>query len=146
MREAYSPVFEINNPILLLSFIFANNAAKLLLMILAGVFFGLIPVIFIFLNGFVIGAVIYEASQLRGSSFVLAAILPHGIIEIPTAIMCGTIGLEIGYQAILWFRGQSQIRVRLKSGLRVFAFRFAPFLFVAAFIETFITPIIVGLV
>ena len=145
LREAYSPLLEgTTNPLFVMALIFGNNAAKTFAVIISGAVFGIFPILFIFLNGFIIGAVALEASQIRGVTFVLAAILPHGVVEIPAALAGGAIGLRIGFESIGWLKGRGNVRSEMKKGLRLFVTRLLPLLVAAAAIESFITPLIAG--
>ncbi|MCK6078730.1 stage II sporulation protein M [Paenibacillus silvae] len=79
-------------------FIFFNNAIKSVLVIYAGIFFGILPIIFLLINGMVLGFVVH-ATMNNGASFfdiVIKGLLPHGIIEIPVIIIACAFGLKFG--------------------------------------------------
>lgn len=79
-------------------FIFFNNAIKSVLVIYAGIFFGILPVIFLVINGMVIGFLVHITTD-NGASFfdiVVKGLLPHGIIEIPVIIIACAFGLKFG--------------------------------------------------
>ncbi|WP_405170788.1 stage II sporulation protein M [Paenibacillus sp. FSL H8-0280] len=79
-------------------FIFFNNAIKSVLVIYAGIFFGILPVIFLLINGMVLGFVVHTTMN-YGASFydiVVKGLLPHGIIEIPVIIIACAFGLKFG--------------------------------------------------
>ncbi|WP_416293881.1 stage II sporulation protein M [Paenibacillus illinoisensis] len=79
-------------------FIFFNNAIKSVLVIYAGIFFGVLPVIFLVINGMVIGFLVHITTD-NGASFfdiVVKGLLPHGIIEIPVIIIACAFGLKFG--------------------------------------------------
>ncbi|MEK4438223.1 MULTISPECIES: stage II sporulation protein M [Paenibacillus] len=79
-------------------FIFFNNAIKSVLVIYAGIFFGILPVIFLVINGMVIGFLVHITTDNGASLFdiVVKGLLPHGIIEIPVIIIACAFGLKFG--------------------------------------------------
>lgn len=79
-------------------FIFFNNAIKSVLVIYAGIFFGILPIIFLLINGMVLGFVVHTTMNYGASFFdiVVKGLLPHGIIEIPVIIIACAFGLRFG--------------------------------------------------
>ncbi|NIM44878.1 MAG: stage II sporulation protein M [Nitrososphaeria archaeon] len=133
------------NPLWLLVFIFLNNSVKSLFVILLGVFFGIVPFLFIVLNGLIIGLVVFEVQQLYGLSFALVALLPHGVIEIPLVLLSSAIGIRVGYELVKRLKGVGDVKGELVKGLRFYAVRIFPLLFLAAVIEVFVTSTILFL-
>jgi stage II sporulation protein M len=124
--------------------IFLNNAVKSLFAIVLGAGFGIIPIIFVGGNGIILGLIANEVSKQQGIVFVLAALVPHGIIEIPMILISAGLGLRLGYFMYLSLRGQKKdMRSELAGSLRLYMRLIMPLLFVSAMIETFITPVIV---
>ncbi|WP_166245915.1 stage II sporulation protein M [Paenibacillus turpanensis] len=83
-------------------FIFLNNAIKAVLIMFAGLFFGLIPLVFIVMNGMVLGFVFRNALE-QGrdlSVLIVKGILPHGILEVPAILIAGALGLKLG--GLMW--------------------------------------------
>ncbi|AIQ65690.1 membrane protein [Paenibacillus stellifer] len=79
-------------------FIFLNNSIKGVLIIFLGALFGILPALFLLINGAVIGYLIH-ASLLQGVNIVtliVKGLLPHGIIEIPAIIIACAFGLNFG--------------------------------------------------
>lgn len=79
-------------------FIFLNNSIKGVLIIFLGALFGILPAIFLFINGAVIGYLIH-LSALQGQAIfelIVKGLLPHGIIEIPAIIIACAFGLQFG--------------------------------------------------
>lgn len=79
-------------------FIFLNNSIKGVLIIFLGALFGILPAIFLFINGAVIGYLIH-LSALQGQDLfelIVKGLLPHGIIEIPAIIIACAFGLQFG--------------------------------------------------
>jgi len=134
------------NPILIMLLIFVNNAFKSLLALLLGLGLGVIPVIFVAGNGIILGMLADVISREHGTLFVLAAILPHGVIELPSVLVSATIGLRLGYAVYLSLKGvRTEIKPELKQGLSFYVRVVLPLLFIAAVIETLATPLIASL-
>ncbi|TMV44054.1 stage II sporulation protein M [Paenibacillus mesophilus] len=133
----------------LFGFIFLNNALKSILIIFAGIFFGLLPIGFLLINGMVIGylAELQADAGLMGVFF--KGILPHGIIEIPAIIVACAYGIKFGS-----IMGKGLLRLLSSRGRNLFAADLERFikltvpligllvvsLLVAAIIESTITP------
>lgn len=121
-------------------FILENNVTKLLLVLLLGIFVGIVPLFSSFVNGMVLG--IFGCLILESLSwkFLLVGILPHGIIEIPVLILATAIGMRIGKIA-LWrlFGGEIGIKKELAKALKFYIIILVPLLILAAAIEAFIT-------
>jgi stage II sporulation protein M len=128
-------------------FIFLNNALKSLAAILLGVSLGIIPLLFLAYNGYVLGAVAYLTGVEEGLSFVLLAIIPHGLIELPMIFLSVAIGVRIGLTTLARLRGQTvSVKQEITAGVAVFLRFVAPLLLVASVIETFVTPMFIALV
>lgn len=79
-------------------FIFLNNSIKSVFIIFLGALFGILPAIFLLINGAVIGYLIH-ISSLQGRDLfelIVKGLLPHGIIEIPAIIIACAFGLHFG--------------------------------------------------
>jgi stage II sporulation protein M len=76
--------------------IFWNNIVKTLLIIVLGVFFGILPLFFLLANGMLLGYVGALSAQKESLLYVIKAIIPHGIIEIPAIIIAAAFGLRLG--------------------------------------------------
>ena len=132
------------NPVGIMLVIFLNNALKSLLSIVLGVGFGIIPVIFVGGNGIILGLVANQVSREQGTLLVLAAILPHGILEIPMILISSGLGLRLGYLIYRSIMGEkTDMRFELMQSLRIYMRIIMPLLFVSAFVETFVTPLVV---
>ncbi|MCL7411521.1 MAG: stage II sporulation protein M [Methanosarcinaceae archaeon] len=146
--EEVSKLFDIIKnftPFEIMLFIFFNNAIKSLIILMLGIGFGILPLLFIAYNGYIIGLVVYTISRENGFTYILSAILPHGIIELPMVFISAAIGLKIGYEMFRSIKGQTaDIRSEFSRGVRFFFYRIMPLLFVAAVVETFVTPFIVA--
>jgi stage II sporulation protein M len=135
------------SPLFIMFAIFLNNAFVSLLFLVLGLALGVLPVLFIAFNGYVVGVIAYLAAQEKGLLFILLALLPHGILELPMVFLAASIGLRLGHQVFSALIGRpTQIKREFKEGL-IFYFRWIlPVLFVAAVIETFITPLILSFI
>mgnify|MGYP001031570593 CR=1 FL=1 len=135
------------DPFSLMLFIFLNNSIKSFFAILLGFFFAIVPLLFVTVNGLLIGIVFFDAIGERGLTYILSAILPHGVIEIPIFLLSVAIGLRMGVQTVLKLDGRDiKLKSELKKGLKFFIFYILPFFLLAAFIEAFITPFFISIV
>ncbi len=150
LRESFSSRFEsimTMNPLFIMITIFLNNAFVSLLFLVLGLALGVLPVLFIAFNGYLVGVISYLVAQERGLLFILLALLPHGILELPMVFLAAAIGLRLGHQVFSAFIGKpTHIKREFREGL-MFYFRWIlPILLVAAIIETFITPLILSFI
>jgi len=123
--------------------IFKNNALDSFLALVFGIGFGIVPVFIVAINGFFLGMVALVFSKETSVLFVLAAILPHGIIELPMVLLSAGIGLRLGHEVYLYFKGiRTNLKEEFKRGIWFFIRFIAPLLFIAAFIESYLTPVI----
>ena len=134
-------------PILIMIIIFLKNLLASAMAMLLGLGLGLIPLMVVTSNGFLLGIVGYAAVQKAGMLFLAAGILPHGIIELPVVLVSIAIGFRLGYLLALTLAKE---KANLSGETRM-AFHFlwryvTPLLFLAAAIETFITPIAISVV
>ncbi len=136
-----------NLSFLLLLIIFINNAVKALGLIFLGILLGLPPVLFIGLNGFILGGLGSALEAVNGWRYVMASFIPHGVIEIPVVLLATALGFTVGMESARWLaRKESRVRLRLSDGLKVYLRWILPGLAIAAIIEAFVTPLVIGLV
>jgi len=132
------------SPIEIMLVIFLNNAVKSLFAIVLGAGFGIIPILFVGGNGIIMGLIANQVSKEEGTLFVLAALVPHGIIEIPMILISAGLGLRLGFLMYMSLQGEKKdMRYELLESLKLFKSIIMPLLFVAAMIETFVTPLVV---
>lgn len=123
--------------------IFKNNALNSLFALVSGIVFGFVPLALIAVNGLFLGVVVQVFSTEKGVLFVLAAVLPHGIIELPMVLFSAAIGLRLGYGMYGFLKGErTNLKQEFKQGLWFYMVRILPLLFVAAVIESYVTPLI----
>lgn len=147
-------------------FIFTRNVQVSFLAIFSGIFYGIIPAGIMVFNGFFVGAVIYEPIQEYGGLAVIAALAPHGVLELPMVIISAAIGFRLGIIILkitskllqLFSRGfyenvDMEFNLELKKSFKIIVYEIIraagffilviiPLLFAAAAVETFITTAI----
>jgi stage II sporulation protein M len=144
LSSRFSPLLAMP-PIVIMFGIFLNNAFVSLLFLVLGLLFGILPVLFIAFNGYVVGVVAYITAQEKGLLFIFLALLPHGIIELPMVFLSAAIGLRLGHQVFAALIGRpTEIKKEFKEGLSFYFRWILPLLFLAAIVETFITPLILS--
>lgn len=113
--------------------------------------FGFVPFLFIPIwtltsNALIIGIVggVYGMSGYSLLSFLLG-ILPHGILEIPAFLMGVALGLDICYKMVRLILRQiskNDLKQVVVNAVRIYCLWMVPLFFLAAIIETFMTPIL----
>jgi stage II sporulation protein M len=135
------------SPLEIMLLIFINNTIAMFIAILFGIVLGIVPLLVLVLNGFIIGTVVRLLLVENSLSFIVAGLVPHGIIEIPLLLLSTSIGMKIGYEVLLALAGKpSDIKNEFIKGMKFFFYWMVPLIFIAALIETFITPVIMYLV
>lgn len=132
-------------PILALM-IFANNAVKTLLVIVLGIAFAIVPLVFVLVNGVAIGVVLHLATESKGLAYSILAIVPHGVFELP-GVLCGAaIGLMLGNKAIrrLFRKSEFNVGPELSRALKIFATTIVPLLLIGAITEAYLTAALLG--
>lgn len=125
-------------------FIVFNNVAKTFLFMVLGILGSFPPLYFSIMNGFILGSFSYSISMDTSLAFTVAAILPHGIIEVPTILLGSAAGMGIGYQLINRLRGRGGLGAEFVMALRLFVTRIVPLLLISAIVEVTLTPLIVS--
>jgi len=126
--------------------LFFNNLQACILLFLGGATFGILTIFIMSINGIVIGAIMEIVHQDHSTLFVAAALLPHGIFEIPAFIIAGALGIVLAQSLIgEWYKGEDAGAVATSLG-RLFLLYVLPLITIAACVEAFITPVIIHLV
>lgn len=125
--------------------IFVNNSVKTFLVIVLGILFGVVPILFVLANGFAIGFLLHLSTDSTGLFNSLLAIVPHGVFELPGVLLGASIGLMLGTRVLkrLWGKSESKLGPELGQGLRFFLIVIVPLLLLGAFVEAFITSALV---
>lgn len=138
--SALSPGIELRGAKLFV-FIFDNNVNALFYSLLESAVFGLSSIAMLIANGIILGVFMVLVSQKQSFIYFLIGILPHGIIELPAAIITGSMGIKIGSTVALRLLGKKVSVFReIYQAVKYFLVLVVPLLLVAAFIEAFITP------
>jgi stage II sporulation protein M len=134
-------------PLQLAAAIFLNNALKTLVVVFLGTALGVIPVLFLIINGAALGIVVHLSIQSRGLWSSLLVLVPHGVLELPAVLLGTSIGLMLGAHSMnrLLRKAQTTLGTELGRALRFFMAVIIPLLLVAAAIEAFVTPILAGI-
>jgi stage II sporulation protein M len=130
-------------PISLGVYIFLHNWQVSLATALSGVWFSLPSAMALLLNGVVIGVV---SELVPNKVMLLSALLPHGIIEIPSFVLAGSAGIRLG---VVFYRfvthGDESVRLgfyRVTKQTVYIVVGLALLFFVAGLIEGNVTPVI----
>ena len=125
-------------------FILINNVLAVTLSFALSPFLGVVPVIALLINGWILTVVAVDIAAQESVGYVLAGILPHGIFEIPAFIMAQAAAISFAYSVVAGVfdrekRGEIQASFRLNiryvgAGLVL--------MIPAAAIETFVTPML----
>ncbi len=135
------------SPLEIMLLIFINNTIAMFISVLFGIVLGIVPLLVLVLNGFIIGTIVRLLLVDNGLPFIIAGLIPHGIIEIPLLLLSASIGMRIGHEVLRALAGKpSDIKNVFINGMKFFFYWMIPLIFVAALIETFITPVIMYLV
>jgi len=136
----------VDNPYEMSLNLFVNNLEACILLFLGGASLGIFTVFILSLNGIVIGAIVEIVRHEHSWAFVGAAIIPHGIFEIPAFIIAGAIGLILTRSFLTEWHGIGDMADDAHRLGRIFATYVLPLVAVAAFVEAFITPAVIQLV
>ncbi|MFA4825396.1 MAG: stage II sporulation protein M [Methanoregula sp.] len=126
--------------------LFINNFEACILLFLGGVSFGILTIFIMSLNGIVIGAIMQIIHEDHSWIFLAAALLPHGIFEIPAFIISGALGILLAQALIAEYYGGGDTAGEAQKLARIFLLYVLPLVVVAACVEAFITPVIIQLV
>jgi uncharacterized membrane protein SpoIIM required for sporulation len=126
-----------------------HNLRVLALEALLGLFsFGTVAIVLLMIPMMIIGFFAGQAPMLGASAGLLLAtfILPHGIVEMPTAIIATALALRLGAVVISPPSGMTVtqgILLALANLIKVYVFLVLPLLCVSAMLEVWLTPWIV---
>ena len=123
------------------SFIMTNNMTVCFLTFASGITAGLGTLFLLFNNGLEIGTVLAACAQHRMAGSLLAFMVSHGALEIPSIMLAGAAGLRIG--AGILFPGMLRRRDAIaKAGAEAVQLVSAtiPLLIVAGTLEAFLSP------
>lgn len=118
--------------------ILVQNVMATIFVILSGVVVGIIPTFAISSNGFGLGVLYRQASEVSGYSKAALKILPYGVFEIPALLIAASYGLWIGVMVVRRMRRKEStlLRFQIEHAFRRYFAVVFPLLIVAAAIET----------
>ncbi|MBM2824939.1 MAG: integral rane protein [Dehalococcoidales bacterium] len=131
-------------PASLFLFILAKNVAAILISFILSPILCLVPVMALTLNGWLLGWVAPGVIAEKSVGYLLAGLLPHGIIELPALIIGEAAALSFGAAVIVSLVKKDRAKRPLASlmpNLKYLALAMA-LLLPAALIEAYITPIL----
>jgi stage II sporulation protein M len=122
---------------LLFSLLFNNVMASILILV-SGVLIGIIPILSIGANGFVLGVVYRQTAEMADYWKAALMVLPHGVFEIPALLIAASYGLWLGVMVVRRMRGRecTLLRFHIAHAFRRYFVIVFPLLIVAAAIET----------
>lgn len=140
-------------------FVLLNNLrvsllSNLLSLFSLGIFAALVPVIAFAQIGFVAAALRAQSGSwlqlgpLSPLQFVLAYVVPHGIIELPAFLLSAALGIRIGVSVLTppgTFTVGDNIIWTLANFFKVWLLVLAPLVLIGSLIEGFLTPHVVAL-
>jgi stage II sporulation protein M len=138
--------FSTDNPFDMGAKLFMNNLGACVLLFLGGASFGILTIFIMSLNGIVIGAIMEMVHETHSALFVAAALLPHGIFEIPAFIISGALGILLAQSLIAEWYHEGDTAAEAGRYTRLFLMYVLPLVALAAGVEAFITPVIIHLV
>lgn len=122
--------------------IMLNNLRVLVMVLLGSVTLWLISLLVLAVNGLMVGGVVAIVVQQTSWTVILAALLPHGIIELSAFFVAASISLRVTHRLIRYGLGYDETpltRTELKE-LAVLVVVLALLIVVAAWIEVNVTP------
>ncbi len=111
LTREFSFINNFNFPFTFL-FIFFNNTIKVFISMVTGILFGIIPILFTIINGFVLGVVSGYVYPHFGIVGLLVSILPHGVFELFSLFVGSGSGLFLG---AVTYKEIKEKRITLKS-------------------------------
>jgi stage II sporulation protein M len=127
-------------PLAAVLLVFLKNSLALFFSFIFSPLLCIVPLISLVANGWLLGVVSHSVLQQKSVLFLLAGILPHGILELPAFFMGQAVALAFGISvmAALVKRTSAPISTTLKAYFKYFLISLA-LLLPAAFIEIFVT-------
>lgn len=143
----FAALFEKMTSWQLMLVIMVNNIVKSFVALIAGLLFGIPPVLYLLINGNVVG-LLSAHLVLTGMPLaeVLILLLPHGIIELTAFFLASSYGFYLGMRMYRRVRYKESLRPHVRLALRAFGYIIAPLLIIASIIEAYITPLFLPLV
>jgi stage II sporulation protein M len=128
-------------------FILINNVVALSIAFVLSPILCIVPVASLLGNGWLIALAFSAALEQESLGYVLAGILPHGVIEIPALLLALAAAIRFGSSlivAVFKREKRAQVIPVLVESARYLGIALL-LLPAAALVETFITPLLLGL-
>ena len=142
--EEFSGLLAGQPPVVAAVLIFIRNASVVVFSFFFSPVLCLLPIGVLVINGWIIALVAGLVAQVTSVGFVLSALMPHGVIEIPALILGESAALSFGTIVITGiFNKQKRglIAPGFKRNSRYLIISLG-LLLPAAFIEVFVTPLL----
>lgn len=146
-KQVVEPFAELD-PASMVVLIFLNNSIKTFLAMVSGLFFSVIPLVFVAFNGALLGLVLSVSAKEYGLVRAAWLIAPHGVIEIPTVLAASAYGIWLGLRLaakLMGGGGGESILRDIASSIGFFIKTCIPLLFLAAFVEVLVTPVVAAM-
>jgi len=124
-----------------------HNASVVALILAGTLVFGLTSIFLVFFNGITFGALASGAVANAPLPLLLAALVPHGVVELPAFWIAGAVGLTPAYQLSRYLLGKQEeiLPHQSRSDMLQLSILVFVLVIVAAWIEAVVTPGLVGL-
>jgi stage II sporulation protein M len=121
-------------------YILIHNVMASLLLLASGLLYGIVPVLAVGSNGFVLGVLYSQEALVAGYSKAAMKVVPHGIFEIPALLFTASYGLWLGIRSIRRIRGKEDAPLRgtVNHAFERYFVVVFPLLVMAAAVETFL--------
>ncbi len=141
--EFYKPY----NPLTVL-FLLAKNSLTAAISFVLGPLFCIVPAGILLFNGYLVGLLGAAIASEYSLTFALSTLVPHGVFEFPALVLASAAGLRLGVAALRKVNSKLQhteysLSAEFGKGLRVFVL-VVILLAIAAVIETYVTPALIG--
>jgi stage II sporulation protein M len=119
-------------------FILVNNVFASLLLLVSGLLLGVLPILSVGFNGFVLGIFYRLTSGVEGYGKAALGVLPHGIFEIPALLVAASYGVWLGMAVLRRIRRKETAPLggMINHALERYFVVVFPLLVVAAAVET----------
>lgn len=141
LMQKFQPIVHQKSSTIFL-YIFLNNSIIDFSAIIFFFLFGIVPLYFLASNGFLVGLIISESLQKTSPLKITAALLPHGLLEIPAFIISMSYGLWLSIKFLRFMIYKEPFREPLVKSLRIFFFTVLILNLMAALVEVYVTPLI----
>jgi stage II sporulation protein M len=118
--------------------IMVNNTIATFFMLLFGVLFGILPVLSVAANGFLLGVIYLESAGTVGYRKAVLHVLPHGVFEILAFLIAASYGMWLGVTFIqrIRHRDTDPLGRKVLHAVRMYFTIVFPLFVIAAAIET----------